>query len=140
MAKKDNNKVVKAKYWQGTGRRKTSIALVRIGKSTKESSSFSINSRTVTVYFPRKELKEITLAPLKVLEASFSVTVLVRGGGIRGQAEAIRLGLARALVKFNQDLKKDLKDRGYLTRDSRKVERKKPGLKKARRAPQFSKR
>ncbi|MBU2025213.1 MAG: 30S ribosomal protein S9 [Patescibacteria group bacterium] len=130
------------KYWQGVGRRKTSVASVRIYKTKISKDVFWINNRKLADFFPCKELREAASSPLKILgkEKNIGVNILVRGGGVRAQAEAIRHGLSRALVKFREEFKKELRDLGYLTRDSRKVERKKPGLKKARRAGQFSKR
>jgi len=135
------------KYLQGIGRRKLSTARVKIFVlgAKKESKAFpeiSINGKSHKDYFPLLELKEIVESPMKAVSTDgiAEVVVAVRGGGIRGQAESVRLGIARALVLKDQEFKKTLKDLGYLTRDARMVERKKPGLKKARRAPQFSKR
>jgi small subunit ribosomal protein S9 len=127
-------------YIGAVGRRKTSIARVRIIEAKEI--SFSVNEKDVKIYFPLAELREIAMSPLSVSgkEVTFSVSVKVNGGGIRGQAEAIRLGLSRALVSFSENFKKPLRTLGYLTRDSRIVERKKAGLKKARRAPQWQKR
>jgi small subunit ribosomal protein S9 len=134
-----------SKYFKGIGRRKSAVAQVRLfalpkNKSTEE--DILINGRAFNVFFGLSELQEIVSSALKSVGAtsSFKATVIVKGGGIRGQAEAIRLGIARALVVFNESFKKPLRDLGYLTRDARIVERKKPGLKKARRAPQWAKR
>jgi small subunit ribosomal protein S9 len=93
-------------------------------------------------YFPDESLQATFVAPLKETgtQDNFKVSVLVKGGGISSQAGAIRLGIARALIKFDIEFRATLKANGFLTRDARKVERKKPGLKKARRAPQWSKR
>ena len=142
MMMEKNIKEVKAeRYWQGTGRRKTSVAsaMIRIGK---KDGAFIVNTKDVSVYFPTADLSDIARSPLSVLEEgkSASVSVITRGGGVRGQAEAVRHAVSRALVKHDIELRQKLKQLGYLTRDPRKVERKKPGLKKARRAPQFSKR
>jgi len=141
MAEKKESK----KYYQGIGRRKSAVAQVRLfvapGKKSAEE-DILVNGKSFNDFFGLSELREIVSSALKsVGEASaFKATVVVKGGGIRGQAEAIRLGIARALVVFNESFKKPLRDLGYLTRDARIVERKKPGLKKARRAPQWAKR
>ncbi len=133
------------KYFKGIGRRKAAIAQARLfvldGKKAS-SGEISVNNRALDVFFGTNELRTIVLAPLKDIEesATFKASVNVRGGGIRGQAEATRLALARAIVNFNETHKKVLRDLGYLTRDARVVERKKSGLKKARRAPQWKKR
>lgn len=102
----------------------------------------TINDKPYLEFFPTEDLQKSVIAPLNKMKSlnRFEITVKVTGGGIRGQAEAIRHGLARALVKFNPDFSKKLKRAGYLKRDPRKKERKKPGLKKARRAPQWRKR
>jgi len=121
------------------GRRKTAIARVYL----KEGQGvITINKRTLDNYFPAKQLQYVVLQPLAKLEASekYDITVTLDGGGIKGQAEALRLGIARALVKVNETDKPALKAEGFLTRDSRKVERKKPGQPKARKKFQFSKR
>lgn len=124
----------------GTGKRKTSIAQVQCFPQGE--GKILINERTLENYFPIFELKKIVLDPLKLLnkEKAFDFKIKVKGGGIRGQAEAIRLGIARSLVLFNQEWRKELKSAGFLKRDSRIKERKKPGLKRARRAPQWQKR
>ena len=135
------------KYFQGIGRRKLSTARVKVfvsaaKKDSKTEPEIVVNGKPYKDYFTLLELKEIVGSPLQAVssEGISVVSVTVRGGGIRGQAESARLGIARALVLKDQEFKKTLKDLGYLTRDARMVERKKPGLKKARRAPQFSKR
>ncbi|MDD3487134.1 MAG: 30S ribosomal protein S9 [Candidatus Moranbacteria bacterium] len=135
------------KYFQAVGRRKVSVARVRLFDLSEEKSegkkeaNIEVNGADYKKYFPLSELREIVKAPLKAVSADIAkITVQTRGGGIRGQAEATRLGISRALVVKDGELKKTLKDLGYLTRDARQVERKKSGLKKARRAPQFSKR
>lgn len=123
----------------GTGRRKTSIARVRLipgnGKVT-------INNRDIEEYFDYETLRVIAKEPLVITETldKFDVIVKVEGGGFTGQAGAIRHGIARALIESDETLRPILKKAGYLTRDSRMKERKKYGLKKARRSPQFSKR
>ena len=131
--KKDSN------VFCGTGRRKSSIARVRLvsGKGV-----ITINDKSVDEYLPSEILKTIVKQPLNVTatEGKFDVIVKVEGGGLSGQAGAVRHGISRALVKASEDNKAALKAAGFLTRDPRMKERKKPGLKKARKAPQFSKR
>lgn len=125
--------------YRGTGRRKTAVARVRLmpgdGKIT-------INGRDYTEYFPRSIYQEGVVAPFRVLEAGnrYDVVVQVEGGGLTGQADAVRHGIARALAEESQEARAELKGAGLLTRDARAVERKKYGLKKARKRPQFSKR
>lgn len=136
-------KIVSNQYFEGIGRRKTAVARVRFSPTNKEA-FYRINDRDYQKYFSIKRLSQVAVAPLKVLDASLrkvaGVEVKVRGGGTKAQSEAIVLGLGRALAKFNEEFKKELRVAGYLTRDPRKVERKKFGLKKARRAPQWRKR
>jgi len=122
------------------GRRKRAIARVRLIKNGK--GAITVNGKAYDKYFTTFELREIVTSPLKTSgqETSVDVSVMVKGGGIRGQAEAVRHGISRALIQLNQTFRKSLKKLGYLTRDSRKRERKKFGLKGARRAPQWSKR
>lgn len=132
----------KAKYVYATGRRKTAVAKVRVYEKG-EKPGIIINEAECEKYFSgNKILVDKAYAPLALFDLSgkFAVTVKVLGGGPIGQAEAIRLGISRALLKMKEDYKKDLKLKGYLTRDPREVERKKPGFKKARRAPQWKKR
>lgn len=132
----------KEKYFYATGRRKTAVAKVRVYEKGEKPGVF-VNDLDLGKYFDEnKTLIEKVNAPLDLFEltSKYTVTVKVLGGGIAGQAEAIRLGISRALLKIKEDFKKDLKVHGYLTRDPREVERKKPGLKKARRAPQWKKR
>lgn len=128
------------KYYEAVGRRKTAIARVRL--FTRGDKTFLINGKPLEKYFPNPHFKTIIEAPLIKMNCAdrFKISVLVRGGGSNAQAEAIRHGITRALVMFNLDFKKRLKKSGYLTRDSRMKERKKPGLKRARRAPQWAKR
>lgn len=139
--KTSTKKVVSSnKYFEAVGRRKTSIARVRIWEDSI--GKISVNGKDYKDYFPTEDLATASNAPLrkiKMLER-FRVSVLTYGGGATGQAEAMRHGLARALVKFDPDLRTRLKKSGYLKRDPRKKERKKYGLKKARKAPQWSKR
>ncbi len=131
MVKKDN--------FYGTGRRKKAIARVWLlsGKG-----GFSINKREVDDYFPRKALQYVINQPFGVIEADskYDVIATVKGGGLSSQAGAIRLGISRALLNMDEELRPVLKKAGFLTRDSRMVERKKYGLRGARRAFQFSKR
>ncbi|MEI8344245.1 MAG: 30S ribosomal protein S9 [Candidatus Moraniibacteriota bacterium] len=130
-------------YFYGVGRRKASVAQVRLFTYDKATDSdFVINKKKLKDYFPVANLQNTFLAPLKAvgLYGKMRATVLVRGGGVTGQVEAVRLGISRALVKYDETFKKTLKELGYMTRDAREVERKKPGLKKARKAPQWAKR
>ena len=133
MAKKATEK------FYGTGRRKKSIARVYImpGKG-----NITVNKRDIDDYFGMETLKVVVRQPLEALNATdkFDVIVTVKGGGTTGQAGAIRHGLSRALLQYNPELRAALKKEGFLTRDPRMKERKKYGLKAARRAPQFSKR
>ena len=126
-------------YFYGTGRRKSSVARVRVYAGT---GSITINGRDIDEYFGLETLKMAAKAPLVVtgLEDKFDVHVNVCGGGFTGQAGAIRHGVSRALLQADEDLRPALKQAGFLTRDPRMKERKKYGLKAARRAPQFSKR
>ena len=144
LAEKKVAKVAKAsKYFYAVGRRKTSVAQVRITPSNKVTEeNFTVNEREMKEYFPGTIAQATFVSPFKEtgLVDKFMVSVVVRGGGISSQVEAVRLGVARALIKFDETLRPVLKANGFLTRDSRKVERKKPGLKKARRAPQWAKR
>jgi len=128
------------KYYEGVGRRKTSVARVRL--FTRGDKAFLVNEKSYDIYFPSFELQQIVRAALEKMKCfdKFRILVKVRGGGFHSQAEAVRHGISRALVEFNQDFKKRLKRAGYLTRDSRMRERKKFGLKRARRAPQWHKR
>lgn len=121
------------------GRRKRAIARVFVSEGTGK---ISINKKDLTVYFPSSLLQYVVLQPLKKLDVAekYDIKVNLDGGGFNGQAQALRLAIARALVKINHDDKKALRSEGFLTRDSRSVERKKPGQPKARRRFQFSKR
>lgn len=126
----------KEKYIEAVGRRKTATARVRITPAKK--TSVVVNGKKLEVYFPIKAHQALALESIG--EHTLEVTVLTSGGGVSSQAESIRHGIARALIKKDVSLRGDLKKAGFLTRDQRSVERKKFGLKKARRAPQFSKR
>src|SRR3989344_1740618 len=138
----------KEKYYEAVGRRKESIARVRLytKKSTdvvsEERAIITINGKDYREYFTNPSLWEIVELPLKKLKSvnRFKASVVVRGGGKSGQADAIKHGLARTLVEFDGNLRKKLKKAGYLTRDPRAKERRKYGLKKARKAPRWSKR
>jgi small subunit ribosomal protein S9 len=123
----------------GTGKRKTSVARVILRPGD---GSTWFNGRSIDEYFPRATHRAIALAPLKIagVEGRYDIRVRVHGGGPSGQAGAVRHGIARALVEADQELRVPLKRHGFLTRDARTVERKKAGLHKARKAPQFSKR
>ncbi|MEJ8752761.1 30S ribosomal protein S9 [Mediannikoviicoccus vaginalis] len=123
----------------GTGRRKTSVARVRL---VPGNGNFVINKKPIDEYFNYETLKVIAREPLTLTENldSYDVYVNVKGGGYTGQAGAIRHGVSRALLKVDEELRPTLKRAGFLTRDPRKVERKKYGQKKARKSPQFSKR
>ncbi len=123
----------------GTGRRKTSTARVFLRPGTGK---ITVNDRPLDVFFGRKTARMIVRQPLEVaqLESKFDVNVTVKGGGTTGQAGAIRHGLTRALMEYDETLRKPLRDAGYVTRDAREVERKKVGFRKARRGTQFSKR
>ena len=126
-------------YFYGTGRRKNSVARVRVYNGTGK---ITINDRDIDDYFGLETLKLIVRQPLAVagVEGKFDIVVRVAGGGVSGQAGAIRHGLSRALLVYDENLRGELKKVGFLTRDPRMKERKKYGLKAARRAPQFSKR
>jgi small subunit ribosomal protein S9 len=124
---------------QTVGRRKTSVARVILRPGTGE---WSVNGRPLAHYFPRLVHQHRIEEPLKVTatEGTYNVQVRVRGGGLTGQADSVRMGLARALSRADEELRPKLREAGMLTRDSRKVERKKPGRPKARKRFQFSKR
>lgn len=128
------------RYFEGTGRRKTSIARVRL--YTKGDKNVEVNGVDFKKYFMTSSLQTTVLDSLDKMKSlgRFKVTVVVNGGGINSQAEAVRHGIARALVVFNPEYRKRLRNAGFLTRDPRMKERKKFGLKRARKAPQWSKR
>lgn len=138
MIKKPAEK--KPKYCLGIGRRKTAQAKVKL--FLEGEGRFTVNQRELGKYFPTLSLQKITADPLEVAALSEKVNVVAQaqGGGVVAQAQAISLGLSRALVKADANLKTVLKKHRLLTRDARKKERKKPGLKRARRAPQWQKR
>ncbi len=126
-------------YFYGTGRKKHSVARVRVYQGTGK---ITVNGRDIDDYFGLETLKLIVRQPLNLIGAAeqFDIVCTVAGGGVSGQAGAIRHGLSRALLQYNAELRPQLKAAGFLTRDPRMKERKKYGLKAARRAPQFSKR
>jgi small subunit ribosomal protein S9 len=123
----------------GTGRRKESVVRVRISEGTGR---FELNGRPLEDYFPSRAHRMAILTPLRVIgrEKEFDVVARLSGGGVAGQAGALRHGIARALIEFDPSLRAALKAEGLLTRDAREKERRKYGLKKARKAPQYSKR
>ncbi|EGY28359.1 Ribosomal protein S9 [Candidatus Regiella insecticola 5.15] len=125
--------------YYGTGRRKSSAARVFIKPGCGK---ILINQRSLEEYFGRETARMVVLQPLKLLDMMerFDLYITVKGGGISGQAGAIRHGMTRALMQYDESLRPNLRKAGFVTRDSRKVERKKVGLRKARRRPQFSKR
>jgi small subunit ribosomal protein S9 len=125
--------------YRGTGKRKTSVARVILRPGD---GATWFNGRTIEEYFPRETQRSLALSPIRVagLEGKYDIRVRVHGGGFSGQAGAVRHGLARALVEADPELRVSLKREGFLARDARMVERKKAGLHKARKAPQFSKR
>lgn len=128
-----------SKYFEGVGRRKKAVARVRFYPKVRKG-EFTVNGVDYKAYFPTARFQKKASAPLERVSAEGGVETKVYGGGVSAQSEAVTLGLARALVKFNPDFKKEFKAYSFLTRDSRMVERKKYGLKKARRAPQWRKR
>jgi len=126
-------------YYEGIGRRKQSTARVRVIKGTGE---FVVNEKSIQDFFTRPGDVETILGPLETIgrRTSLDVSVIVQGGGVTGQTDAVLLGVARALLKLDPDLKPALRKSGFLTRDPREKERKKPGLKRARKAPTYTKR
>jgi small subunit ribosomal protein S9 len=128
-----------AQYFEGIGRRKTSHARVRV---VSGSGNFVVNGKALKEFFPRTGDVEDIVAPLQTaeMEGKLDVSVLVEGGGVSGQTGAVRHGLARALVEMDPELRPKMRHGGFLTRDSRMKERKKPGLKRARKAPTYTKR
>lgn len=139
---KNEKELKNAEYFYAVGRRKTAIAKVKLFVVESGQNTFVINERKSEEYFPISRLDSLIKSPLELAGEGlkFEAIVNVFGGGISAQADAVKLGVARALVVYNEELKKSLKSKGFLTRDPREVERKKPGLKKARKAPQWAKR
>jgi small subunit ribosomal protein S9 len=134
--------LMKQRYVEGIGRRKRSTARVRIYPTGEGGGQFIVNGKDVNDYFTRYGDYQTLMGPLTDTEfaGKMDVTVLVSGGGVTGQTAAVRLGLARALVKYDEDLRSQLRGNSHLTRDPRVKERKKPGLKRARKAPTYTKR
>jgi small subunit ribosomal protein S9 len=127
-------------YYEGIGRRKESSARVRLMSGTGK---FVVNDRPAEDYFPRLGDLQLILAPLQTANENreqLDISVVVKGGGVTGQTSAVQLGIARALLKMNPDLRSAMRKSGFLTRDARIKERKKPGLKRARKAPTYTKR
>ena len=127
-------------YYEGIGRRKESTARVRLMNG---SGKFVVNDRPAEEYFPRLGDLQAILAPLQTANENreqLDISVVVKGGGVTGQTSAVQLGVARALLKMNPDLRASMRKSGFLTRDARIKERKKPGLKRARKAPTYTKR
>jgi small subunit ribosomal protein S9 len=127
-------------YFEGVGRRKESIARVRVSSGT---GLFTVNNKELEAYFGRTGDMEAILLPMKAIgqdRAGYDITVMVKGGGTSGQTDSVRLGLARALSKMNEDFNLALRKQNLMTRDPRIKERKKPGLKRARKAPTYTKR
>jgi small subunit ribosomal protein S9 len=130
------------RYYEGIGRRKSASARVRLYTGTENQGEIVINDRPHSEYFARGMDVAHMMEPLEAtgMKSRFEISVKVDGGGVRGQAGAVRLGIARALLEWDSDLRPVLRRGGYLTRDARVKERKKPGLKGARKAPQYTKR
>jgi small subunit ribosomal protein S9 len=128
-----------AEYFEGIGRRKEATARVRVSSGKGD---FVINGKPLEEFFPRYGDVQIVLSPLEDAGAkgSVDVSVLVKGGGITGQVGAVRMGIARAMIKMNPDVDRAMRHGGHVTRDPRVKERKKPGLKRARKAPTYTKR
>ena len=138
--KTEEKKASKGAYFEAVGRRKTSIARVRMFEAPKN--SFTVNDKDIEAYFPTETLRMTVKEPMvkSKVNKKFRVTVLLKGGGISSQAGAMRHGISRALLVFDSELRKKLKQAGFIKRDPRAKERRKFGLKKARKAPQWSKR
>src|SRR3989344_4744275 len=130
----------KEKYIETIGRRKTAIARVRLSVSTK--SGFEVNGKNLDDYFKTSEERLVVMSPLGLLDKTkkFRITAVIKGGGVMSQAVALRHGVSRAIVAHDAETRKGLKEKGFLKRDQRAKERRKFGLKKARKAPQWSKR
>jgi len=139
MVKTTKTKQIPERYFEAVGRRKTSVARVRLHP---KKSGITINGMDYKEYFKMTKYQTTVFSPFEVMKIAekFGVSIKVSGGGLTGQAEAIRHGISRALVKVDETYRKRLRAVGYLTRDSRMVERKKYGKKKARRSPQWAKR
>jgi len=135
-----HKKRVRHSYLYAVGRRKKAVARVRLFK--KGEGTITVNEKPYTVYFPTAELQNLIKQPLEAVGklSEFNISIKTAGGGIHGQAEASRHGIARVLVLFEKDFRQVMKPHGFMKRDPRRKERKKPGLKRARRAPQWAKR
>lgn len=135
-----HKKRVRHSYLYAVGRRKKAVARVRLFK--KGEGTITVNEKPYTVYFPTDELQNLIRQPLEAVGklSEFNISIKTAGGGARGQAEASRHGIARVLVLFEKDFRQIMKPHGFMKRDPRRKERKKPGLKRARRAPQWAKR
>lgn len=144
MPKKETKKTKKfeskAKYIEKIGRRKTAVARVRGYPGAKDKVEITINGKSFKDYFPQPKDQKTVQAPFDATGSGFKVSVSAKGGGLNAQAESIRLGLSRILVEIDEGYKSKLKKLGFLTRDPRMVERKKPGLPKARKTQQWRKR
>ncbi len=140
MKKEIKKEIKKEKYFEAVGRRKTSVSRVRLFENNEK--GFLVNEKPLEKYFPTLELQQIAKAALDKANCLdiFSISAKLKGGGLHSQAEALRHSISRALILFNLDLRKALKKAGFLIRDPRMRERKKFGLKRARRAPQWAKR
>lgn len=140
MTENKTKKTASHPYFEAVGRRKTSVARVRFFHKTD--GGIIINDKKIADYFPTEEMRKIAEAAVKKINlgGKYKITAKIFGGGIHSQAEALRHGISRAMIKFNPEFRKELKAAGFLTRDSRMKERRKFGLKKARKAPQWSKR
>ena len=139
MVVKKEKKIKKTAYIETIGRRKEAVARIRLSKETP---GIVINDKTLEQYFPLLSMQNKVLCPFKEtnIENKFFISIKVKGGGMTGQAEAIRLGISRCLAQINEKIRPLLREKGLLTRDSRVVERKKYGLRKARKSKQWSKR
>ncbi|MEX0919122.1 MAG: 30S ribosomal protein S9 [Parcubacteria group bacterium] len=139
MVEKTEKKIdSKDKYFEAVGRRKTSVARVRITPAVKN--SVTVNEREFIEYFPVAEHRSLIMSPFNDVEGNFLITAKLSGGGVSSQADALRHGISRAILVLNPSLRTKLKVKGFLKRDPRAKERRKFGLKKARKAPQWSKR
>lgn len=139
VKKTETKKEATGRYFEGRGGRKSAVARVRV---FAHKGDITVNDKKIDVYFPNPKHQAMAVSPLGKMNVSetISFTAKVYGGGTSSQAEAVRHGLSMALLKFDATFRTQLRKAGFLTRDSREVERKKPGLKKARRAPQWAKR
>jgi len=142
VVKEKKKNSFEGEYFYAVGKRKTAVAQIRIYSNEKAGGKGIVNEKEMEKYFPLKRLQDTILSPFLICgkENQFDFSVKVNGGGFNAQADAIRLGISRALLICDEGFRKTLRTAGFLTRDARKVERKKPGKKKARKSPQFSKR